>query len=100
MREIFAKIDGINAKHGKFGVVLCLGDFFGPVNEDGTTNNPEVAQLLNGDIVGIPVCLVPLYYALTKPTLYSSVNMLRDARRISPTILRDRKVRVNSGRDC
>ena len=80
--------------------MLCIGDFFGPVKEDGTTDNPEVAQLLNGDIVGTLVRLVPPCNALTKSSLYSSVSVLRYARRPPSTIPRDRKVLVKSGRDC
>jgi hypothetical protein len=52
IRDIFSKINGINAKHGKFDLVLCLGDFFGPVKEDGT-GSEEVSQLLNGEIEGM-----------------------------------------------
>lgn len=45
-------------------MVLCIGDFFGPVKADGTSDNPEVAQLLNGDIVGTLFRLVlPVLYA-------------------------------------
>ena len=89
IRDIFAKIDGINTKHGKFDVVLCIGDFFGPVKTDGTTDNPEVAQLLNGDIVGTPVCLSPSRNALTKSSLCSSVGVLCHARRTPFTVPRD-----------
>jgi len=80
--------------------VLCIGDFFGPVKEDGTTDNPEVAQLLKGDIVGTPVRLVPLSNALTKSLLCSSASVLCDARGAPPAVPRDRKVRVKSGRNC
>lgn len=51
IRDVFAKISGINAKHGKFDLVLCVGDFFGPVDDEGT-GSAEVLQLLNGDIQG------------------------------------------------
>jgi hypothetical protein len=81
-------------------VVLCIGDFFGPVKEDGTTDNPEVAQLLDGDIVGTLVYLVPCFYVLTIRTLCSSISVLLDARGMPSTVSRDREVRVNSGRDC
>lgn len=80
--------------------MLCVGDFFGPVKEDGTTDNPEVAQLLNGDIVGTPICPVPSYSTLTKYPLCSSAGVLRDARRKPSAVPRDRKVRNKSGRDC
>jgi hypothetical protein len=46
--------------------VVCIGDFFGPVDGDGATDNPEVAQLLNGDIVGTLVCLALPFCVLTK----------------------------------
>ncbi|KAJ3151650.1 hypothetical protein HDU86_006069 [Geranomyces michiganensis] len=29
-KQAFAKIAGINAKHGPFALLLCVGDFFGP----------------------------------------------------------------------
>lgn len=79
--------------------MLCIGDFFGPVREDGTTDNPEVAQLLDGDIVGTLVCFSPPCYALTQFLPCSSVAVLRDARGVPFAVRRDRKVRVKSGRD-
>ena len=79
--------------------MLCIGDFFGPVKEDGTTDNPEVAQLLNGDIVGTPVHHAPLPHALTKYPIYSPAGVLRNARRTPSAVPRDRKVRVKSGGD-
>jgi len=69
--------------------VLCIGDFFGPVKEDGTTDNPEVAQLLNGDIVGTPVYLVLPRNALTKSSLCSSASVLHHARGTPSAVPRD-----------
>ena len=69
------------------------------MKEDGTTDNPEVAQLLNGDIVGTLVYSSPPCYLLTGSPSCSSVGVLRDARRAPSTIPRDRKVRVKSRRD-
>lgn len=50
------KIKAIDAKHGKFDCVLCVGDFFGPLKESGDkgngTDETEQQQLLNGDIEG------------------------------------------------
>ena len=69
--------------------MLCIGDFFGPVKEDGITDNPEVTQLLNGDIVGTPVCPGLLHNALTKSSPFSSVSVLYHARRASSAVPRD-----------
>ncbi|KAI6028559.1 CwfJ C-terminus 1-domain-containing protein-like protein [Pisolithus orientalis] len=33
VRDLFAKIKSIDAKHGKFDYVLCVGDFFGPLQD-------------------------------------------------------------------
>lgn len=48
------KIKAIDAKHGKFDCVLCVGDFFGPLKESGDKGHgtDETEQLLNGDIEG------------------------------------------------
>ncbi|KAJ8594437.1 hypothetical protein M405DRAFT_850139 [Rhizopogon salebrosus TDB-379] len=52
IRDLFAKIKAIDAKHGKFDCVLCVGDFFGPLKESGDEGHgtDETEQLLNGDI--------------------------------------------------
>jgi hypothetical protein len=54
IRDLFVKIKAIDAKHGKFDCVLCIGDFFGPLKELGALGNGpnETEQLLNGDIEG------------------------------------------------
>ncbi|TFY76541.1 hypothetical protein EWM64_g7470 [Hericium alpestre] len=48
IRELFAKVKGINAKHGKFDFVLCVGDFFGPVKEG--EDGGDVADLLEAPL--------------------------------------------------
>ncbi|KAF8226793.1 nuclear protein [Tricholoma matsutake] len=42
--DLFVKIKAINAKHGKFDFVLCIGDFFGP--------DDDTVKLLAGDLEG------------------------------------------------
>jgi hypothetical protein len=44
---LFDKILSINKKHGPFNLVLCVGDFFGPINNAG-----EVGKLLGGELHG------------------------------------------------
>jgi hypothetical protein len=44
IREFFDKIKTIDAKHGKFDFVLCVGDFFGTGKDD------EIQQLLDGKL--------------------------------------------------
>ena len=59
IRELFAKIKAIDAKHGKFDLVLCTGDFFGPTasSED---ENDDLPQLLAGQLEGKNVAVVSL----------------------------------------
>ena len=54
IREIFAKIKSIDQKHGKFDLVLCLGDFFGPPRDahEAYEEDHEVMQLLDGRLEG------------------------------------------------
>ncbi len=56
--ELFAKVKAIDAKHGKFDLVLCVGDFFGPDTEEG-----ELSQLLNDEIEGAFQHLLLVHYA-------------------------------------
>jgi hypothetical protein len=51
---LFAKVKTIDEKHGKFDLVLCTGDFFGPIrNEEvGSEESNETAQLLDGTLEG------------------------------------------------
>ncbi|KAF8201776.1 hypothetical protein BJ912DRAFT_517139 [Pholiota molesta] len=59
IRDLFAKIKAIDAKHGKFDLVLCTGDFFGPPKntEDEPNEDDEVVQLLDGRLEGALHCL-------------------------------------------
>lgn len=50
--DLFAKVKSINAKHGKFDLVLCLGDFFGPVKEGEGELNVDGLALLEGKLEG------------------------------------------------
>ncbi|KAF8896981.1 CwfJ C-terminus 1-domain-containing protein-like protein [Mucidula mucida] len=49
IRDLFAKVKAIDAKHGKFDFVLCVGDFFGPPKID-DEGEDETELLLNGQI--------------------------------------------------
>lgn len=51
IRQLFAKIKAIDAKHGKFDFALCVGDFFGGA-VDGAD---ETQALLDGMIEGEPL---------------------------------------------
>jgi hypothetical protein len=51
IRDLFAKVKTIDAKHGKFDLVLCVGDFFGPPRDDGSVSE-EVNELLDGKLEG------------------------------------------------
>lgn len=54
IRDLFAKLKAIDAKHGKFDLVLCTGDFFGPIKgtEVDSEDGDETTQLLDGAIEG------------------------------------------------
>ncbi|THH19473.1 hypothetical protein EW146_g1707 [Bondarzewia mesenterica] len=58
IRELFAKIKAIDAKHGKFDLTLCTGDFFGPVKDDVEDEKGDVAQLLQGKLEAPLPCYV------------------------------------------
>ena len=55
IREIFAKIKAIDAKHGKFDFALCTGDFFGPLKDpsEEEKEDNDVSELLEGRIEGV-----------------------------------------------
>lgn len=46
--SLFAKVKAIDAKHGKFEVLLCVGDFFPPPG----TDEAELESLLDGKLTG------------------------------------------------
>lgn len=55
IRDLFAKVKAIDAKHGKFDLLLCTGDFFGLPSEtdDGSAEvDDDIAQLLDGRLEG------------------------------------------------
>jgi len=54
IRNLFIKLKAIDAKHGKFDLVLCTGDFFGPISnaEDSSEDSDEITQLLDGTLEG------------------------------------------------
>ncbi|KAF5315677.1 hypothetical protein D9611_004814 [Ephemerocybe angulata] len=59
IRELFAKVKAIDAKHGKFDLLLCTGDFFGPIQTPGENAiDDEVSQLLLGQIEAPIECYV------------------------------------------
>ncbi|KAF6764024.1 nuclear protein [Ephemerocybe angulata] len=59
IRELFAKVKAIDAKHGKFDLLLCTGDFFGPIQTPGENAiDDEVSQLLLGHIEAPIECYV------------------------------------------
>ncbi|KAH9950204.1 nuclear protein [Amylocystis lapponica] len=60
IRELFSKIKTIDAKHGKFDLVLCTGDFFGPPKDEGEEvgEDDEIAQLLDGRLEAPVECYI------------------------------------------
>jgi hypothetical protein len=54
IRDLFVKIKAIDDKHGKFDLVLCTGDFFGPPKAPDVAVNEEdeLLQLLRGELEG------------------------------------------------
>lgn len=64
IRDLFVKVKSIDAKHGKFDLVLCTGDFFRAVKEGDQIEDEdsEVKQLLEGKLEGTP-CLLAYFNA-------------------------------------
>lgn len=60
IRELFAKIKAIDAKHGKFDLVLCIGDFFGPpeASADVVNDEDETKLLLDGKLLAPIECYI------------------------------------------
>ncbi|KAJ7256490.1 hypothetical protein B0H12DRAFT_1112326 [Mycena haematopus] len=56
IRDLFAKIKAIDAKHGKFDLVLCAGDFFGPLDDPDAEE--QTAQLLGGSLEAPIECYI------------------------------------------
>jgi len=78
-------------------LVLCIGDLFGPVKDDGT-GGEEVAQLLNGEIEGALPLVCRLAIRVNVP--FSSYAMLHYARRISLPHAVIEKYASTSGEIC
>jgi hypothetical protein len=55
--EFFDKLRSIDAKHGKFDFVLCVGDFFGAAKDE------EIRRLLDGELER-PHCHSPRYSSI------------------------------------
>lgn len=51
IRDFFDKLKAIDTKHGKFDLVLCVGDFFATAKDD------EIRQLLDGELERPHYCL-------------------------------------------
>ncbi|KAL1744364.1 CwfJ C-terminus 1-domain-containing protein-like protein [Schizophyllum fasciatum] len=61
IRDLFAKIKAIDAKHGKFDFVLCAGDFFGgprALTEENASDDDQVSQLLAGELEAPLECYI------------------------------------------
>ncbi|KAJ6502119.1 hypothetical protein C8R45DRAFT_609871 [Mycena sanguinolenta] len=56
IRDLFAKIKAIDAKHGKFDLVLCAGDFFGSLDDPSAVE--QTTQLLEGSLEAPIECYV------------------------------------------
>ncbi|CAA7271593.1 unnamed protein product [Cyclocybe aegerita] len=55
IRDLFAKVKTIDAKHGKFDLLLCTGDFFGTPNDEA---DDEIGQLLGGQLEAPIECYI------------------------------------------
>lgn len=55
IRDLFTKVKAIDAKHGKFDLILCTGDFFGPANtsDDVSSVEDDTSKLLAGELEGV-----------------------------------------------
>ena len=54
IRDLFAKVKAIDAKHGKFDLLICVGDFFGPARDvQVSEENDDISQLLDGKLEGM-----------------------------------------------
>lgn len=98
LRDLFTKVKSIDAKHGKFDLVLCTGDFFGAVKDEDTVDEEsETYQLLEGKLEGV-------LHSLHHFTLWSDEcvmsgaappTVLHYARRATSSYLCNREVRKN-----
>ncbi|KAF9566308.1 nuclear protein [Agrocybe pediades] len=60
IRDLFAKVKAVDAKHGKFDIVLCTGDFFGPPSEKEKDEDEEseLNMLLEGKLEAPIECYI------------------------------------------
>ncbi|KAI0647378.1 nuclear protein [Trametes meyenii] len=60
IRDLFAKIETIDKKHGKFDFALCVGDFFGPPKDADQEygEEDEIIQLLEGRLEAPMECYI------------------------------------------
>ena len=84
VRDLFAKVKAIDAKHGKFDLVICTGDFFGPPNEETSSEDDEIGQLLDGRLEGA-LCRAHFRRLGFDHWLCSPYRVLCDAGRIPST---------------
>ena len=81
IRELFAKVEAIDAKHGKFDLLICVGDFFGPASDGEVSGeNDDISQLLDGRLQGMLMTYTK-YSILIR--CQSTNRMLCYARRVS-----------------
>jgi hypothetical protein len=81
IRDLFAKVEAIDAKHGKFDLLICVGDFFGPASDgEVSEENDDISQLLDGRLQGMLVSCTA-YNILIRGQ--STNRMLYYARRVS-----------------
>jgi hypothetical protein len=53
IKDLFAKVTTINAKHGPFDLVLCTGDFFGQPGTVAERGAIDMKGLLDGTLAGL-----------------------------------------------
>jgi hypothetical protein len=60
IRDLFAKTKAIDAKYGKFDLLICVGDFFGPARDEEVVSaeNDDISQLLDGRLEAPIECYV------------------------------------------
>ncbi|KAJ3834666.1 CwfJ C-terminus 1-domain-containing protein-like protein [Lentinula raphanica] len=64
IKDLFAKIETIDHKHGKFDFALCVGDFFGGlkdtgvVDDTGAAGEDDISQMLEGKIEAPIECYI------------------------------------------
>ena len=65
IRDLFAKVKAIDDKHGKFDLLICVGDFFGPASdEEVSEGDNDISQLLDGRLEGIFMFVQHIAYLL------------------------------------